>query len=184
VFASMRSKGPFRPGLLAVAAGIINGLSAAFIKGMAHQIARGLHHGLVSAATSLLESWQIYAFAVTLLLATLLVQSAYQSGPIRWSLPALTAANPVTSVLLGATVLSEQVHSGPLALAGATVGLSLVVAGILALSSSSLITGEPVPGAAVAIPVGPVLPSKAAPPAERNAAAAAPVEPAGADVRD
>lgn len=158
VLLSLRARGPFRPALLAVAAGAINGLSAAFIKGIARSIEDGIRHGLARAVTAVFAGWELYAFGATLLLATLLVQSAYQIGPIRWSLPALTAANPVTSVLLGATVLSEDVHSGPVALTVAALGLTLVVAGILALSSSSLITGEPVPGAAVAIPVGPVGP--------------------------
>lgn len=139
---AMRSHGPARAAFLAVGAGVINGLSAAFIKGVARQLASSLHHGLGAAATGLVGDWELYAFAATLLLATLLVQSAYQSGPIRWSLPALTAANPVASVLLGATVLSEQVRSGALPVAGSVAGLALVVGGILALSSSSLITGE------------------------------------------
>lgn len=155
IFASSRSRGPLRPGLLAVAAGSVNGLSAAFIKGIARQIGGSLHAGIGTAAVGLFENWELYAFGGTILFATLLVQSAYQSGPIRWSLPPLTAANPVTSVVLGATVLSEKVHSGALALTGAVLGLGLVVGGILALSRSALITGEPVPGGATAIPVVP-----------------------------
>ncbi|HLI44217.1 MAG TPA: DMT family transporter [Acidimicrobiales bacterium] len=154
VLASFRARGPFRPGLLAVAAGSLNGLSAAFIKGVAHSLEEGFHHGAGGAVTAALGNWELYAFAATLLLATLLVQSAYQAGPIRWSLPALTAANPVTSVLLGATVLSEQVHSGAASLTFASLGLALVVGGILALSSSSLITGEPAPGPASAVQAG------------------------------
>jgi drug/metabolite transporter (DMT)-like permease len=142
IAAALRSRGPLRAGLLAVAAGVVNGLSAAFIKGIARQIEHSIHSGLVSAAVGLMENWELYAFGLTLLFATLLVQSAYQSGPIRWSLPALTAANPVTSVILGACVLSEQISTDPIAIAGAVIGLGLVVGGIMALSSSSLITGE------------------------------------------
>lgn len=142
VTAALATRGARRAGLLAVAAGTVNGLSAAFIKGIARRIESSLHGGLGHAASGLFSDWELYAFAATLLIATLLVQSAYQSGPIRWSLPALTAANPVTSVILGATVLSEQVRTSSLALFGAVLGLSLVVGGILGLSSSSLITGE------------------------------------------
>jgi hypothetical protein len=141
VLGAMRARGPLRSGLLAVAAGAINGLSAAFIKGVARQLSHSLPYGTVYAGVHLLLDWELYAFALTLLLATLLVQSAYQSGPIRWSLPALTAANPVASVILGATVLSEAVHTDAIALVGSTIGLALVVGGILALSSSPLLTG-------------------------------------------
>jgi drug/metabolite transporter (DMT)-like permease len=184
IVASGRSRGPLRPGLLAVAAGSINGLSAAFIKGIARQLEHGLRHGVAAAFGSVFGGWELYAFGATLLLATLLVQSAYQAGPIRWSLPALTAANPVTSVLLGATVLSENVHDGALAFTGATIGLTLVVAGILALSSSPLITGEPVPGEAVAIPVGPAVPRPTGPGSDRPAPAQVPVETAAAEASD
>ncbi len=184
VIASAHSRGPLRPGLLAVAAGSINGLSAAFIKGIAREIEHGLHHGVATALVSVLTGWELYAFGATLLLATLLVQSAFQVGPIRWSLPALTAANPVTSVLLGATVLSEQVHTGALATTGAIIGLSLVVGGILALSSSSLITGELVPGQAVVVPVGPTAPRPTGPGSDLPAPAAVPVETAAAEAAD
>lgn len=150
VLAAARASGPLRPALLAVAAGSINGLSAAFIKGVARLIRHDVHAGLLFALGQAVRDWEFYGVAATLVLATLLVQSAYQVGPIRWSLPALTAANPVTSVLLGAMVLSEQVRTTPLALSGAVIGLGLVVVGILTLSSSSLIDGERAPCAAPA----------------------------------
>ena len=175
---ALKARGPLRAGLLAVAAGAINGLSAAFIKGIARQIEHSVHSGIGSAAVGLVRNWELYAFGLTLLCATLLVQSAYQSGPIRWSLPALTAANPVTSVILGATVLSEQTRTDPIAIAGSIVGLALIVAGILALSSSTLITGEPVPGAATAMPVTPVVPANPADPPQGQGGG--PVEPAAA----
>ncbi len=142
---ALKSHGPLRAGYLAVAAGMINGLSAAFIKGIARQIEHTLPQGVETTVVHLAENWEPYAFAFTLLFATLLVQSAYQSGPIRWSLPALTATNPVTSVILGAAVLSEQIRTTPVAIFGSVLGLALVVGGILSLSSSSLITGEPAP---------------------------------------
>lgn len=144
VAVALSRRGMQRAVLLAVAAGAVNGLSAAFIKGIAHRLGTtGGSPGHLAAG--LLGNWELYAFAGSLLAATLLVQSAYQSGPIRWSLPALTAANPVTSVVLGATLLAERVHTGPLALFGAVLGLSLVVGGILALSSSSLIAPDIAP---------------------------------------
>lgn len=138
---SFISRGAWRSGLLASAAGLINGLSAAFTKGVARQMAVHWRDGIGSVVIHVVTGWEVYAFAVTVVLVVLLVQSAFQSGPIRWSLPALTAFNPVTSVVLGATVLGEHVRSSPLALAGAGAGLMLVVIGIMALSSSSLITG-------------------------------------------
>lgn len=182
IIASTRTSGPMRPGLLAVAAGAINGLSAAFIKGIARDLAKNLHHGIGAAAAGLFGGWELYAFALSLLVAILLVQSAFQTGPIRWSLPALTAANPVTSVVLGATVLSEQVHTGPLAVTGAICGLTLVVGGILALSSSSLITGEPLPDAALVVPT--TRPVMIEPSAEKKSAAPLPSDASAAEAHE
>jgi hypothetical protein len=141
IASSLAAKGPFRCGLLACAAGVINGLSAAFTKGVARGLAAHLHHGVLTAVASAFANWELYAFGATLLIVTVILQSSFQIGPIRWSLPALTAANPVTSVIIGATVLGEQVRSTDLALVGAAAGLLLVVVGILGLSSSTLITG-------------------------------------------
>ena len=147
VSCSLASKGALRSGLLAGAAGVVNGLSAAFVKGVAREMRSRFAGGLPADIAHTLGSWELYAFGATLLVAVLLVQSAFQAGPIRWSLPALTAFNPLTSVLLGSMLLGEQVRSTPLALSGTAMGLTLVLGGILALSSSGLITGGPPPAA-------------------------------------
>lgn len=143
---SLMSRGAVRAGLLASAAGVINGLSAAFAKGVARDLGADWNQGPLRAGVHLLANWELYAFAGALLVAVLLVQSAFQAGPIRWSLPALTAVNPVTSVVIGVVVLDEHVRSGVLAVLGAVGGLAFVVVGVLALSSSSLVPGsEPAP---------------------------------------
>jgi drug/metabolite transporter (DMT)-like permease len=144
VSCSLAARKPtWKAGLLACAGGLINGLSAAFAKGMARGIDGSLHHGLGAVITHTLGNWELYAFCGSLLCGVFLVQSAFQSGPIRWSLPALAAANPIASVILGATLLHEHIRSGVLPILGAAVGLSLVVVGIMALSSSKLIVGDP-----------------------------------------
>ncbi|MHB1510164.1 MAG: DMT family transporter [Acidimicrobiales bacterium] len=140
---SIRARQPtWRAGLLAAAGGLINGLSAAFVTGVAREMGSSWHHGVPTVISATLSNWETYAFCASLILAVLLVQSAFQSGPIRWSLPALTAANPIASVILGATLLGERVRSGTFAIAGSVIGLGLVVAGILTLSSSALLAGE------------------------------------------
>ena len=138
---ALAAKGAWRAGFLATAAGVINGLSAAFTKGIARGLAAAWHGGPGHAFVRALTNWELYAFAAATLVVVLFVQSSFQSGPIRWSLPAITAANPIASVLLGGLLLGEHIRSTPLALAGAGTGLLLVVAGIMALSSSNLITG-------------------------------------------
>ncbi|MGO8876281.1 MAG: DMT family transporter [Acidimicrobiales bacterium] len=140
VSCSLASHKPtWKAGLLACAGGLINGLSAAFAKGISRGIQASSHRGIGAVITHTLSNWELFAFAGSLLCGVFLVQSAFQSGPIRWSLPALAAANPILSVVLGATLLHEQIRSGALPIVGAATGLALVVAGIIALSSSNLI---------------------------------------------
>ncbi len=142
VFASLASKKPtWKAGLLAGAGGIINGLSAAFAKGLARGIQGSLHHGLGSTVTHVFGIWELYAFGGSILTGIFLVQSAFQSGPIRWSLPSLAAANPIVSVVLGATLLHEQIRSGAYPVVGTVIGLAFVAGGIMVLSSSSLVIG-------------------------------------------
>ena len=171
---SLVSRGARRAGLLALAAGVINGLSAAFTKGIARDLGHDWGAGAVHAVLHEFGDWELYAFVGTLLAALLLVQSAFQDGPIRWSLPVLTASNPVTSVLIGVSILGEDLRSGAFAIVGSVAGLGLVVAGVLALSSSTLVTGE----RSIAIEVDP-----APPPAEATGEprpeAASGVAPAG-----
>ncbi len=90
---ALKSKGAWRAALLASAAGVINGLSAAFTKGIARTLAASWKNGMGAVVEHALSNWELYTFVATLLLAVLLVQSAFQTGPIRWSLPAITAAN-------------------------------------------------------------------------------------------
>ena len=138
---SLLSRGAVRAALLASAAGAINGVSAAFSKGVARGLRSSWHLGPVSAALHTLANWELYAFAATLLTAMLLVQSAFQSGPISWSLPALTAVNPITSVVIGVTILGEHIRSSAPAVLGAVTGLVLVTVGVLSLGAAALAPG-------------------------------------------
>ena len=136
VVASRRAGGALRSGLQAAGGGIINGLSAAFTKGVAGVVARSWHGGLTSVLGHLFSSWELYALAASTACVLVLVQSAFQSGPIAWSLPALTALNPLTSVAIGAGALGEQVRAGVLSALGEAAGLALVVAGVFALAGT------------------------------------------------
>ncbi|MFD5872419.1 DMT family transporter [Streptomyces sp. NPDC060322] len=109
-------------------------------------LAAGLLYGLQDALTrlsgerltadgwdALLTSWYPYAVLVLGVTGLLLVQSAFEAGPLRMSLPALTAAQPLSGILCGIGFLGDQVRTDTGALAWQAAGLAAIVAGIVLL---------------------------------------------------
>ncbi|MFD4230608.1 DMT family transporter [Streptomyces sp. NPDC058545] len=112
--------------LLAVAAGLLYGLQDALTR-MSGQ--------LLSDAgwTALLTSWQPYAVVVLGVTGLILVQSAFETAPLRMSLPALTAAQPLAGIACGIGFLGDQVRTDTGALAWQAAGLVAIVVGIVLL---------------------------------------------------
>lgn len=111
---------------LALAAGLIYGLQDALTRICGSIVeADGLGR--------LLVSWQPYAVLGIGITGILLVQSAFEAAPLRMSLPALTAAQPLAGIACGIGFLGDQIRVTPLALAFQAAGLTAVVAGVLLL---------------------------------------------------
>jgi drug/metabolite transporter (DMT)-like permease len=120
-----------RASLLATAAGMIYGLSAALTKTVSHALDRGLLH--------LLASWPAYALVVAGVGGMVIAQSAFQAGSLAASLPMLTISNLLAGVAVGAAAFHERLRSSAPALVAETAGLALVVAGVFALARSPLV---------------------------------------------
>ncbi|MGY5128691.1 DMT family transporter [Streptomyces nigrescens] len=114
--------------LLGVAAGLIYGLQDALTRITGERFGNG-------GWSALLTSWQPYAIVVLGVLALVLVQSAFESAPLRLSLPALTAAQPLAGILCGVGFLGDQLRVTPAALAWEVIGIVAVVAGIVLIGS-------------------------------------------------
>ncbi|MEW9519103.1 DMT family transporter [Streptomyces tubercidicus] len=114
--------------LLGVAAGLIYGLQDALTRISGERFGAGGWSGL-------LTTWQPYAIVVLGVLALVLVQSAFESAPLRLSLPALTAAQPLAGILCGVGFLGDQLRVTPGALAWEVIGIVAVVAGIVLIGS-------------------------------------------------
>lgn len=142
VAASRAMLGAGRAALQGAGAGIANGLSAAFSKAVAHHFAVNVHHGFGQAVLGMFTSWESYALAGSLAVVIVLVQSAFQSGPISWSLPSLTALNPIASVAIGVGLLHEHVRTGAGALLGELTGLAIALYGVFALARSGAFDRE------------------------------------------
>ncbi|WP_327702014.1 DMT family transporter [Streptomyces decoyicus] len=114
--------------LLGVAAGLIYGLQDALTR------ISGEHFG-EGGWSALLTSWQPYAIVVLGVLALVFVQSAFESAPLRLSLPALTAAQPLAGIACGVGFLGDQLQVTAGALAWEVIGIIAVVAGIVLIGS-------------------------------------------------
>ena len=66
-------------------------------------------------------------------LGLILVQSAFEAAPLRMSLPALTAAQPLTGIACGVAFLGDRLRVTTGALAWEGVGLLCIVLGVVVI---------------------------------------------------
>lgn len=137
VGASLLYAGAVRASLQATAAGAVYGLSAAFTKTVSHAL--GAAPGVGHAVVVLLRTWQTYGLILTGVVGLILVQTAFQAGPLGWSLPALTVVDPVVSILIGAVAFDESIAATVGAVVAEVVGMALMVLGVTVLAKSPLV---------------------------------------------
>ncbi|CQR64892.1 DMT family transporter [Streptomyces leeuwenhoekii] len=114
------------PVLLGLAAGLLYGVQDALTRISGERFsAGGLAH--------LLTAWQPYAVLLIGVTALILVQSAFETAPLRMSLPALTAAQPLAGIACGVGFLGDRLRTDAGALAWEAGGLAAVVGGIVLL---------------------------------------------------
>ncbi|MDA8290429.1 MAG: DMT family transporter [Actinomycetota bacterium] len=128
VAVAVSTSGRRRAMLLGAAGGASFGLLAVLTKATAFEVGRD--------ALGTLSSWQPYALVAVGIAALVVSQSAYQAGPLAYSMPFVTVLEPLVAVLLGDTALDEQVRlSGGYLLAEALTAV-VAVSGIVVLASS------------------------------------------------
>jgi drug/metabolite transporter (DMT)-like permease len=116
----------------ALALGTAAGLAFAGTAGLLKQVTDELGHG----AGALLTTWPSYALLVAGGLGLLLSQLAYRAGPLRASLPAVTAVNPIASLVIGVAVFDERFRGGAPYLAAEVLGLAVIVIAAVGLTRS------------------------------------------------
>jgi drug/metabolite transporter (DMT)-like permease len=131
VWAAGRVPGTRRAAFLSTAAGIVYGVTAAITKATAHLLDAGFWH----AATS----WKPYVGVCLGIGGMVMDQSAYQAGPLATSLPALTVADPVVSIIIGAVLFQEGVEIANGAPMVEGLALAVMIAGVFVLARSPLV---------------------------------------------
>ena len=99
-FASTRRVGRRKAALLGLATGVSN----AFVAVLTKAFSQALRHG-----GPLYDHWTLWALIAAGIPAVLLVQSVYQSGNLRMSLPIIAVVEPVLACLAGIVLFGEEV---------------------------------------------------------------------------
>lgn len=121
--------------LLALAAGLLYGLQDALTRTVAQRLD---HHGL----GEVLRTWEPYAVLAAGVVGLLLVQSAFEAAPLRMSLPALTAAQPLTGIACAVAFLGDRLRVTPAALAWEAAGLVCIVVGVVVIGRHPAMPGS------------------------------------------
>lgn len=131
---AMRTRGVPHAALLAVAGGVANGFMAVLTKAFADKLGDGV------GAT--FTSWEPYALVPAGILATLLIQSAYQAGHPTVVLPTMNVVDPLVSTLIGATLFGETIASGGARTVAVGAAVAVMLGGLIVLGRNPLVTGD------------------------------------------
>jgi drug/metabolite transporter (DMT)-like permease len=126
-----RSHGVGRPSLFAFAAAMAMALEASLMSASTVLYRRGVLH--------LLTAWQPYVMVVSTLTGLLLIQSAFQAGPLASSMPVGDATEPLVAIAIGIGMFGEHVAHSTWRLALSCLGIALLLAGIIELDTSPVV---------------------------------------------
>jgi drug/metabolite transporter (DMT)-like permease len=126
--AGRRTTATARAMMLGLAAGLLFAVAAALLK----ETTSVLSHG----AAALFTTWPGYSLVAVGGAGLLLSQLAYRAGPLSVSLPAITAVNPIVSVIIGVAVFDEPFRTAPGYLLGEVLGLALMAVAAVGLTRS------------------------------------------------
>ncbi|CAL9592747.1 hypothetical protein SUDANB15_05238 [Streptomyces sp. enrichment culture] len=124
--------GPWRASATALAAGAVMGTQSVLL-------AVTVEHLRDDGPLAALAAWQTYALVAASAGGLLLIQSAFQQGPLAASMTVLDATEPVVAVTVGTVLFGEAIHTGWPVSAATVAGLALVGAGIVSLDTSPVV---------------------------------------------
>jgi drug/metabolite transporter (DMT)-like permease len=120
-----------RAALFGCATGLTFGTTAALMKGALDRVSHGW--------PAVLGSWQLYAMVVFGVIGVYLNQNTLQSGSLIAGQPAITACEPLSSILYGVLLFHESLRSGGWLIV-AVLGGGVLAGGSVLLSRSPLAT--------------------------------------------
>jgi drug/metabolite transporter (DMT)-like permease len=143
VLLGQRGPAPRRAALLGIATGLLFALSAALTKAVVDELGDGVFHVFLT--------WHLYALAVVGYASMTLNQLALNTGALAPAIATSMAFDPITSVVLGVTLLDESLHETPLGAVATVAALAAALVGMALLArSQSRSPDEPHPSPATA----------------------------------
>jgi len=133
IAAALRGPRWWRAAAFGSATAITAAFTAALTKSTTTYITEGWGHVFTHA--------QPYLLAVTGIGTLFLLQNALHAGPITASRTTLVTINPLVSILLGITLFSERLRTGPLWISLSVGALVVLVVGVVVLARSPLVAG-------------------------------------------
>ncbi len=124
VQAGRRRSGDQRATLTGTGAGLVFGISDALTR-------RTMQILQTHPVMSLFTSWPAYCLVATGFVGLWLMESSFNAAPLQASLPAITAAEPISGILLGMVVFGDRVFVSPGMLALRAAGIVALVAGVI-----------------------------------------------------
>lgn len=137
--------------ILAAAAGMLYGLQDALTQRTMAILGNGF--------LAVLVNWPAFTLVAVAIVGMLLAQSAFEAAPLSASLPAITAAEPITGIAFGVGVYDGYLNLGGGALVAEILGLAVAILGVYLVASSPVVTGgspqsEPSIAGGRAAPIG------------------------------
>jgi drug/metabolite transporter (DMT)-like permease len=138
VQAGRHRRGQVRATLTGLGAGLVFGIQDALTRQTLEILQKGPH-----SFTMLFTSWSAYALVGAGILGIWLMQNAFSAAPLRASLPAIAAGEPVAGITLGILVFGDrvQISAGMLALEAG--GIAALIVGVVAVARSPALSGLP-----------------------------------------
>jgi drug/metabolite transporter (DMT)-like permease len=126
--AASRRRPAVRAALIGSAAGILFGFVAGLTKSTVDRFDNG--------AAAVFGDWHIYALAAASLAGFVLVQASLHTGALAPAITTSMVLETVVGVVIGVTVLEENLHESESGLAVTALALAAIVVGLLALAGA------------------------------------------------
>lgn len=122
---------PVRTSLIALAGGATMGTQSALLAATIHVIPEG--------AAAVFTAWETYLLVATSAAGLLLIQSAFQAGPLSASLPVIDATEPVVAATIGVVLFEETIRLDWASVLLGVIGATVLLGGIVLLDTSPLL---------------------------------------------
>jgi drug/metabolite transporter (DMT)-like permease len=117
--------------LLGAAAGLAFGILAVLTKATTHLLSQD--------AAGAFGHWQPYVAIAVGIVALVVSQSAYQAGPLAYSMPFIGVLEPLVAVVLGDTLLGEAIELSGASLVLVATSAAVAISGIALLTTSRVV---------------------------------------------